>query len=95
MLLLSTYLSSVLMIPIILWQGSYTSTVFFTFVFGMTAGVKFSVAYMYSLELTTQNNGELYGILQLAFDSTVSILLGIYFYFVKNMDLSLWFLIIT
>ena len=94
-LLVSTYISSLLMIPIVLKQDHYTSTILFTFLFGMTAGVKFSVSYMYSLELTTQQNGELYGVMQLVFDSIVSIILGVYFYFVKRMDLSLWFLIIS
>ena len=94
-LLVSTYISSLLMIPIVLKQDHYTFTILFPFLFGMTACVKFSVSYIYLLKLTTHQNGYLYGVMQLVFDSTVSIILGAYFYFVKRMDLSLWFLIMS
>ena len=63
--------------------------------FGMTAAVKFSVSYMYSLELTTSQNGEFYGVMQLSFDSIVSIILGIYYYHVKYIDFSLTFIALS
>jgi MFS family permease len=62
-LLVATLISSFLLVPIILEQDNYMFTVSFSFLFGMAAAVKFSVSYMYSLELTTSQNGEFYGIM--------------------------------
>lgn len=93
-LLQSIFISNIFLLPIILFQSNYSMTLLSTFLFGTLAAVKFSVSYMYSLELTTLENHELFGMTCLFYDGCSSIVLAIYFWFFKQIDTSLWVLIL-
>lgn len=50
---LSLAISNIALVLIIFGQYSYTFTILSTFVFGMVAASRYSVSYMYSVELST------------------------------------------
>jgi len=91
----STAVSSLLIIPIIFCQTAYKSTLVATLLFGMMGACKYSVSYMYSVELSTSINSNYFGLMCLVGDSLSSVLLGIYFIFFKSFNVSLWFLLVT
>ena len=94
-LLISLFVSNLSLLPIILGQSNYALTLISTFIFGITASVRYSVSYLLSTELTTSNNSELYGILCLVGDSIGALVVGAYFYFFKDMNTGLWTLIVV
>jgi MFS family permease len=94
-LLFALGLNTIMTIPLILFQNNYWITIFTTFLFGITAACRYSVSYMYSVELSTTKNSSFYGILCLIGDSLSSVFLGIYFIFVKSVTPSLWFMLVT
>ena len=91
-LVYSTIASSILTIPLILSISQFYPTVILTFAFGVTVSPRYSVAYMYSVELSTQSNATFFGVLCLVGDSISSIFIGIYFYYIKSQNPSLWFM---
>ena len=60
----------------------------------MAAASRYSISYMYSVELSTSKNSKYYGVLCLVGDSSSSVILGIYFIFFKSFDFSLWTLLL-
>ena len=55
-LLFALGLNTIMTIPLILFQNNYWITIFTTFLFGITAACRYSVSYMYSVELSTKKN---------------------------------------
>ena len=55
------------------------------FIFGVTASPRYALSYVYALELTTKNHEAFYTMLSMQADSSAMIILGIYFYFCKDM----------
>jgi MFS family permease len=94
-LLISLIISNITLLPIILGQSNYAVTLVFTFLFGVTASVRYSVSYLLSTELTSSSNSEFFGILCLVGDSLGALVIGIYFYFFKEMSTSLWFIFVV
>lgn len=94
-LLLALTLNTLLTLPLIHFQSHFWIQIATTFLFGITAACRYSVTYMYSVELSTTPNTSFYGILCLIGDSLSSILLGIYFIYIKSVIPSLWFLFFT
>jgi MFS family permease len=94
-LLISLIVSNLTLLPIILGQRHYALTLVFTFLFGVTASVRYSVSYLLSTELTTTANSEFFGILCLVGDSLGALVIGIYFWVFKDMATGLWFLFVV
>ena len=91
----STIVSSLLILPIIYYQNAYKPTLVTTLLFGMMASCKYSVSYMYSVELSTSINSNFFGLMCIIGGSLSSVILGVYFIYFKRMDESLWFLFVT
>ena len=90
---LSLAISNIALVLILLCQDSYALTILSTFVFGMVAASRYSVSFMYSVELSTSSNSEFFGALCLVGDSCSSVVIGFYFVFFKSFDVSLWTLL--
>jgi len=89
-LLVVTTISS-LMVPLIcLMQSDYYPTMVLCLLFGMTTPCRYSVAFMYTTELTTKAKAYINTVFCVLFDSLVLVLLGIYYLFFKKMDVSLY-----
>lgn len=57
----------------------------FIFLFGMTAAPRGALSFVYALELTTKKHEAFYSMLTMVCDSSGLMVLGTYFYFVKDM----------
>jgi MFS family permease len=55
-LLFALGLNTIMTVPLILFQNNYWVSIFATFLFGITAACRYSVSYMYSVELSTTQN---------------------------------------
>jgi MFS family permease len=95
LLVLSLLISTIVTFPLIFYQDNFWLTIFFSFIFGISASSRYSVAYIYSVELSTSPNCYLYGTMCMFGDSMSSVLIGIYFVFFKSFDTSLWFMIVA
>jgi MFS family permease len=56
------------------------------FIFGMTASPRYALSFVYALELTTSDHEAFYSMLSMICDSSGLIVLGTYFYFVKDIN---------
>ena len=93
-LLICLLASSIFLIASVSSQSSYTMTVFFTFLFGMTTACRYSVAVMHAIEISTRANSAFYITSVLIFDAAASYIMGIYYYFIKSMDAGLILLLL-
>jgi len=94
-LMVVTLVSGVIIVPILYCQTDFKTTLVLTFLFGATASCRYSVSYMYTCELSTSVNSNFYGMLCMVGDAFSSIILGVYFIFFKNIDQSIYFMLIT
>ena len=88
-------LNSLILIPMIIFQDNFKVTIAMTFLFGMTTQCRYAVTYMHSTELSIKKNQEYFGAMCLLFDSSCSVWIGLYFYFIKLFNLSLIFLVVS
>lgn len=79
-----SFLSSVSLLLMAL-ISNLTVVLVSVFVFGITATSRWSIAYVYAIELTTKEHQPLYAMMSMMFDSSAFVLIGTYFYFVKDM----------
>ena len=88
-------LSGVIFILLTAFQDNYGMTLLCVFINGMASSVLYSVSYMYSTELTSNEGVEFFGSMCLIADSLTSVVMGVYWYFVKTMDANLIFLVFS
>ena len=93
LILVSLMLSTVIAIPIIFLQDNYVGTLICSFLFGISASSRYSIAYIYSVELSTSTNCAFFGTFCMLGDSLSSIWIGFYFWVFKSMDVALWVVI--
>jgi len=85
---------STLLIPfMLLYSAEYTPTLVFTLLFGMTGACRYSVAYVYAVELAPTAQQGTHGVFCMLFDSASTVVLGVYYYFLKTWDSSMYFLV--
>ena len=65
----------------------------FIFIFGLTAAPRYSLSYVYALEIVSTDHESFYAMLSMIIDSLAMIIFGIYFYYVKDIAPLIWALI--
>jgi MFS family permease len=93
-ILVGTVLVSTLSLLIINLTSSLYTLYGFIFIFGMSAAPRYSISYVYALELVSSEYETFYGMLCMTVDSISMILFGFYFYYIKDMNGILYFLAI-
>lgn len=86
-------ISSIVLMGIIFTQNLLVLYMFI-FLFGMTAAPRGALSFVYALELTTKRHEAFYSMLTMVCDSSGLIVLGTYFYFVKDMKPVIYALVV-
>lgn len=93
LLQISLLLSTIILVPLIFLQADFIGTIVCSFIFGIAASSRYSIAYIYIVELSTSPNSHFFGTICMLGDSLSSVWIGLYFWFFKSMDVALWFVI--
>jgi MFS family permease len=88
------FVSTLAVLVINLTTSIYTLYTFI-FIFGMTAASRFTICYVYALELVSSKYESFYGMFSMIFDSLPMIFFGFYFYYFKDMNPINYFLAIS